>query len=118
MHTEKPLAGKVALVTGASRGIGLAIAHALARLGAALGICSRDAKQLAAATSQLKESATEVLPIPADITRTTDIDTLVERTEKELGPIEVLVNNAGVGYFGPFQQASEANLDSLLDTIL
>jgi 3-oxoacyl-[acyl-carrier protein] reductase len=118
MHTEKVLTGKVALVTGASRGIGLAIAHTLARLGAALGICSRDAKQLAAAASQLKESATEVLPIPADVTRTTDIDTLVERTEKELGPIEVLVNNAGVGYFGPFQQASEANWDSLLDTNL
>lgn len=118
MQTQKILEGKVALITGASRGIGLAIAQTLARLGAALSICARDPKRLESAAAQLKASAAKVLAVPADLTRVSDVASLVDRTQKELGPIHVLVNNAGVGYFGPFQHATPANWDSVLDTNL
>src|SRR6202043_410509 len=54
----------------------------------------------------------------ADVTRPGDIESLVQKTKQALGAIDVLVNNAGIGYFGPFQEANEANWDSVLDTNL
>ncbi|HXQ25494.1 MAG TPA: SDR family NAD(P)-dependent oxidoreductase [Candidatus Acidoferrales bacterium] len=118
MITEKPLQGKVALVTGASRGIGLAIARALAGMGAKLGLCARDTKRLESAASELKSAGATAEAIPADVTRPGDIASLVAKTERSLGPIEILINNAGIGYFAPVQDASEANWDAMLDTNL
>jgi 3-oxoacyl-[acyl-carrier protein] reductase len=115
---EKPLKGKVALVTGGSRGIGLAIAHKLAQMGAGVAICARDAQKLGEAASQLKKEGARIVAVVADVTRAGDIATLVEETERELGPIEILVNNAGAGYFGPAHQAPESTWDSVLDTNL
>ena len=115
---ERPVNGKVAVVTGASRGIGLAIARTLGRMGAKVAICARDAERLAAAARELEGSSMSMLAIPADITRPQDISALAQKTEQALGPIEILVNNAGIGHFGPFQQASEANWDAVLDTNL
>lgn len=117
-NAEKPLKGKVALVTGGSRGIGLAIAHKLAQMGASVAICARDAQKLGEAASQLKKEGARVLAAVADVTRAGDIATLVAETERELGPIEILVNNAGVGYFGPAHQAPESAWGSVLDTNL
>lgn len=118
MQPQKPLDGKVALVTGASRGIGFAIAETLARLGAAITICARNAKHLEDAAARLRSSGAKILALPADVTNANEIAVLVERTERELGPIEVLVNNAGVGYFGPAHQAPESAWDCVLDTNL
>src|SRR5580704_12567023 len=118
MGTEKPLIGKTALVTGASRGIGFAIAEALGRLGAKLAICARDAKKLEAAADTLRASGYEVLATRADVTRGGDIATLVQKTLQKFGSIEILVNNAGIGYFGPIQNATEENWDNVSDTNL
>ena len=118
MPSQKTLSGKVALVTGASRGIGFAIARTIARLGAAVGICARNANKLDEAAARLRASGAKVLALPADVTRADEIAVLVERTERELGPIEVLVNNAGLGYFGPAHEAAESVWDSVLDTNL
>ncbi|MGA8307749.1 MAG: SDR family NAD(P)-dependent oxidoreductase, partial [Candidatus Acidiferrales bacterium] len=115
---EKVLAGKTALVTGASRGIGFAIARKLGLMGAKVAICARDAKKLDAAAASLHNEGVEVLAVEADVTSATDIDALASKTEKSLGPIEILVNNAGVGYFGPVQGADEKDWDSVLDTNL
>jgi 3-oxoacyl-[acyl-carrier protein] reductase len=115
---EKPLAAKVALVTGASRGIGLAVAKSLAAMGAKIALCARDRERLDAAAADLEQGGASVVAVPADVSRTAEIGRLVERTEQFLGPIEVLVNNAGVGVFGPIQEASEANWDAVLDTNL
>lgn len=115
---EKPLHDKVAIVTGASRGIGLAIARRLASMGGRLSLCSRDAKQLESAAKQCKRAGGEAIAVPADVTRTEDVARLAETTERLLGPVEILVNNAGVGYFGPIQNAAETNWDNVLDTNL
>lgn len=118
MDASKPIEGKVALITGASRGIGLAIARTLGRLGARLSLCARDEKKLASAAAELQRQGASALAIPADVTRPSDISALIEKTERSLGPIEILVNNAGVGYFGPTHLADESDWDAVLDTNL
>ncbi|MGD1211560.1 MAG: SDR family NAD(P)-dependent oxidoreductase [Candidatus Acidiferrales bacterium] len=118
MNTQRPLDGKVALVTGASRGIGLAIARSLARMDARLSLCARDPKRLEEASSELQRDGASVVAFPADIRRASDIASLVQKTEQSLGPVDILVNNAGIGYFAPIQEASEANWDAVLDTNL
>jgi NAD(P)-dependent dehydrogenase (short-subunit alcohol dehydrogenase family) len=110
--------GKVALITGASRGIGLAIARSLAGLGAKVALCARDPKRLETAAAGLKQTGASVVAIPADVRGADEIASLVRETEHALGPIEILVNNAGIGYFAPVQEASEANWDAVLDTNL
>jgi len=117
MQPQKPLDGKVALITGANRGIGLAIAHRLGALGASLSISARDRNRLEAVAREL-QSSTKVAAIPADLTRTDEVAALVSKTEQALGPIDILVNNAGVGTFSPIQDASESDWDTMLDTNL
>lgn len=118
MPAEKPLDGKVALVTGSSRGIGLAIARSLGRSGAKLSLCARDANKLENAAGELRGEGFQVVATSADMARASDIENLVQKTEKSLGAIDILVNNAGIGYFAPFQAAAEENWDAVLDTNL
>jgi len=115
---EKVLAGKTALVTGASRGIGFAIARKLGLMGAKVAICARDGGKLEDAAARLRNDGVEVLAATADVASAAEIASLITKTEKSLGSIEILVNNAGVGYFGPVQEADEKNWDSVLDTNL
>jgi NADP-dependent 3-hydroxy acid dehydrogenase YdfG len=118
MSDPAPLEGKVAIVTGASRGIGLAIAHRLANMGAKLSICARDPQRLEAVANDLRRDSAGVFAARVDVTRADQIATFVAHTEKSIGSPEILVNNAGIGYFGPTHQASEQNWDSVLDTNL
>src|SRR5262249_2689682 len=108
------LAGKVALVTGSSRGIGRAIALRLARMGAAIAICGRDAAALETVRGELRALGGLAFAQPADVTRTGDVRELVSRTESALGPISILVNNAGIGVFGPVQERTEQEWDAVL----
>lgn len=116
--TNRLLEGKVALVTGASRGIGQAIARSLGRMGAILSLCARDSQKLQSARHDLEAEGSRVLAIPADVSRPDDIASLVQTTERSLGPIEILVNNAGIGHFAPIQESSEAIWDATLDANL
>jgi 3-oxoacyl-[acyl-carrier protein] reductase len=113
-----PLSTATALVTGGSRGIGRAIALRLAGLGAAVAICGRDAGALHATASELKKHTGRVFSHVADVTRLADVSSLVEAAEQALGPISILVNNAGIGGFGPVHEKSEADWDRVLDTNL
>jgi 3-oxoacyl-[acyl-carrier protein] reductase len=112
------LAGAVALVTGGSRGIGRAIALRLNRLGASVAICGRDAKALAATEAELKQSGSTVHSQVADVSQSADVTTLVDKTQAALGPISILVNNAGIGLFGPAHEKTEADWDRVLNTNL
>jgi 3-oxoacyl-[acyl-carrier protein] reductase len=118
MSNEKILEGKVALITGASRGIGLAVARKLGSMGAKLSLCARHVDKLESVASELKSAGVAVAFSAADVTRLDDIESLVQKTRQALGAIDILVNNAGIGYFGPFHEASETNWDSVLDTNL
>jgi 3-oxoacyl-[acyl-carrier protein] reductase len=117
-HPGKPLSGKVALVTGGNRGIGKAIALRLAGLGSAVAICGRDTATLRSTANELAALGVRVHSQPADVTRASDVSALVAQTEAALGPINIVVNNAGMGIFGPIHEKSEADWDTLLDTNL
>src|SRR5689334_14442843 len=101
MRTES-LSGKVALVTGASRGLGQAFAVGLAKAGMSVGITARTSPDLAETLRLIEAQSGKGIAVPADVTDGKAIPELVERIEKDLGPIDLLVNNAGMGEpFGP-----------------
>jgi 3-oxoacyl-[acyl-carrier protein] reductase len=112
------LAGRVALVTGGSRGIGRAIALRLAGLGVCVAICGRDKKALESSATAVRKLAGRVWAQITDITHADEVKALVSKTESELGPISILVNNAGMGLFGPLQEKTEAEWDQVLNTNL
>ena len=112
------LNGAVALVTGGSRGIGKAIALKLATMGASVAICGRDEAALAVTVNELKEFGGQVCARRADVAESKDVTELVEKTGRELGPITILVNNAGIGVFGPAHEKTEEDWDRVLNTNL
>lgn len=91
------LSGRVALVTGASKGLGKAIATALAEAGADLAIVSRTAADLEAAARELRSNGRRVLPVAADVTQETSVATMTAKVLDHFGRIDILVNNAGIG---------------------
>jgi 3-oxoacyl-[acyl-carrier protein] reductase len=118
MNLQDALDGKAALITGGSKGIGLAIAQRLGRMGARVAICARDAQRLDQAAMTLRTEKIGVLPVPADVSRSEDVARLVSQVERTLGPLDIVVNNAGTGVFGPGHEASEQDWDTVLDTNL
>jgi 3-oxoacyl-[acyl-carrier protein] reductase len=115
---SRTLNGAVALVTGGGRGIGRAIALRLAKLGARVAICGRKQTSLDEALGALGDLGAKAYAHVADITNSVQVTELIAATEAAIGPISILVNNAGIGMFGPVQELSEANWDSVLDTNL
>lgn len=112
------LAGKSALITGASRGIGFAIAQRLGQLGARVALCGRNQGTLDAACARLRDEAIDALALTADVSRSDQVSSLAEKTLARFGAIDFLVNNAGTGRFAPVQDFSESDWDNMLDTNL
>lgn len=111
------LGGKRCIVTGASSGVGLAIAQRFARDGARLALVARTRTRLDAAARTLS-SAAACLALPADVTRDDHARGVVERVAAEMGGIDVLVNAAGVAYFRPIGETSVEHWDEVLDANL
>jgi 3-oxoacyl-[acyl-carrier protein] reductase len=110
------LAGKVALVTGSSRGIGRAIAVALAREGAAVAVnyVRREAEALAV-EKEIAELGARSICVQADVSLAGDVDRLVRATEERLGPVDILINNAGVARVQAVEEITERDWDDLID---
>jgi 3-oxoacyl-[acyl-carrier protein] reductase len=112
---ELGLAGKVAIVTGASQGIGRATAELLAAEGARVAICARGQEGLDRVAASIRDAGGEVLPVVADVAKPEDINRLVGATVHAFGGVDVLVNNAGTAATGKFEsitdEAWQADLD-------
>ncbi|MER3443416.1 MAG: short-chain dehydrogenase [Meiothermus sp.] len=107
--------GKVALVTGASEGIGKEIARQLVARGVRVGMLARSRDKLEAAAAELGEGA---LALPGDVTRSADLEQAVARLEERFGGLDYLVNNAGVGVFKPVHELSLEEWRRVLETNL
>ena len=123
---ELGLAGKVALVGGASRGIGRAVALGLAREGCRVAICARGRERLEAAAEEIRSATgAEVIAVPCDMSRADDIRRFVAAAVEAFGRLDVVVNNAGGPPPGPFEahddtawsQALSQNLLSVVRTV-
>ena len=109
-----PLAGRVAIVTGAGRGIGRAVAEALARHGAAVALAARTRGELAAVAEAIREAGGRALAVPTDVTQDARVEALVDATVGELGRVDILVTSAGVAAFGPVAAAKATDWDPML----
>ncbi len=105
MRVEPFLQGKTAIVTGASRGIGRAVAEALARAGARVVLAARTADALADGARAITSAGGAALAVPCDVTDESAVRALFDATETE-GPVDILVNNAGIGVFKPVSQTT------------
>jgi NAD(P)-dependent dehydrogenase (short-subunit alcohol dehydrogenase family) len=110
------LRDRTVLVTGGSRGLGLLLAREFAAHGAAVAVCGRDPDTLARAREDLQGRGARVLAVPCDVTRPQEVDALVGRVGRELGPIDVLVNNAGVITVGPLATMTRDDFEEALRT--
>jgi NAD(P)-dependent dehydrogenase (short-subunit alcohol dehydrogenase family) len=111
------LAGKVAIVTGGSRGIGRSIAIGLAEHGADLAIAARKPDALEEALAELSKTGRRAIAVPTNVRRTDELRHLVDETVRQLGRLDILVNNAGTNpVYGPVQEIDERAWDSIMAT--
>jgi NAD(P)-dependent dehydrogenase (short-subunit alcohol dehydrogenase family) len=112
------LDGKVALVTGASSGLGVAFARGLAEAGADIAICARRADRLEDTRRQVEEIGRRCLALPCDVTKVDDCRRVVEQTVAELGRVDVLVNNAGTATAAPATREDPDSFRRVVDVNL
>ena len=110
------LQGKVVLITGGSRGLGLALAEEFAAKGARIMICAREQEELSRARVHLQQRGAEVLDIVCDVSDRESVRQMVEQARQRLGRIDVLVNNAGIIGVGPFEEQTPADYEEALNT--
>ncbi|WP_054950559.1 SDR family oxidoreductase [Numidum massiliense] len=112
------LQNKVAIVTGASRGIGEAVAKAFAREGVDLALIARNESELQQVSADIREKGRDCLVIPTDVRNEDEICGAVRRTLDHYGKIDILVNNAGIGLFKPVQDTALDEWNCVLATNL
>jgi NADP-dependent 3-hydroxy acid dehydrogenase YdfG len=108
------LSGKVALVTGAGRGIGRAIALAFAAEGAAVALAARSRADLAGVAAEIRERGGRALAVPTDVTQDGAVEALVEQALSDLGRLDVLVTSAGTASFGTVADSKPGDWDAML----
>lgn len=107
------LKNKVCVVTGATEGIGKAIAFALAARGARLAICSRTASKVERTVAELSRTGATAVGLPCDVSDPDQVGRFAQFVRDQLGPAEVLVNNAGIGYFAEVEEMSLEQFDRI-----
>jgi 3-oxoacyl-[acyl-carrier protein] reductase len=112
------LTGKVAAVTGASRGIGRAVAHELARQGARIVASARNAELLDALVAEITAAGGEAVAVTGDVSVSSDADGLVEKAVAAFGRLDILVNNAGITRDGLLVRMKDEDWEAVLDTNL
>jgi short-subunit dehydrogenase len=108
------ISGEVAVVTGASRGLGLLLASELARRGCKLLICARDAGELEKATARLRETGAEVAAVACDVTGEDAAQRLVDAARQRYGRLDIVISNAGIIRVGPVQSTTAADYEEAL----
>jgi NAD(P)-dependent dehydrogenase (short-subunit alcohol dehydrogenase family) len=119
MSNRFDLSGKNAIVTGATRGIGLAIVRGYAEAGANVTLCGRKQETVDAALAELGPVKDKVLGVVAHVGKNEDLEKLLDAAEKKFGSVNVLVNNAGTNpYFGPILDSEDRAWDKTMDVNL
>lgn len=121
MELKQPnfsLQGQVAMVTGASQGIGYGLAKLLAGAGAKVAVCARNLTTLEKLCSEIHATGGEAKAYELDVTDVSQIDSVVPRIKKDFGSLDILVNNAGLGANHPATDVTEADWDQLMDVNL
>jgi NAD(P)-dependent dehydrogenase (short-subunit alcohol dehydrogenase family) len=109
------LDGKVAIVTGASSGLGVAFAEGLADAGADVAICARRVEKLEDTRKRVEETGRRSIAVPADVAKPEDCQRVVDETVKELGRVDVLINNAGIGTAAPATREQPEDFRRVID---
>ena len=112
--TEFSLTGKVAIITGASRGIGRAIALRLAQAGARVTVCSRKLENVEKVAEEIRAAGGEALAVQAHVGYADQVEAMVERAVEAFGRVDIAVNNAATNpHFGPILTADEGQWDKI-----
>jgi NAD(P)-dependent dehydrogenase (short-subunit alcohol dehydrogenase family) len=113
---QQPLHGRVVLITGGSRGLGLLLARELARHGCRIAICARDETQLEAARADLQRRGADAIAIRCDVADRDDVNDMVGRVQAHYGRIDILINNAGIIQVGPLETMDVADFEQAMAT--
>lgn len=116
-HRLRELRGQTVLITGGSRGLGLALAEEFARFGAKIAICARDEQELARARQQLEDLGAVVCAVPCDVSKPEQVDNMIGSVSRNMGNIDVLVNNAGVISVGPVLSQELKDFQEAMDVM-
>lgn len=108
------LAGSNAIVTGASRGIGVYLANDLARKGVNLALAARSAEELEKTAESARRYGVSAVAIPTDVSNTEDLRALVDKAKAELGSVDLLVNNAGIEHYVDFHEADPELIEKIM----
>jgi NAD(P)-dependent dehydrogenase (short-subunit alcohol dehydrogenase family) len=118
MYPNFELTGKIAVVTGASMGIGYGLAKALAHFGATVVATARNEGELARLTDEIRQEGGEAAAIPLDVRNVRDIDAVMNEAARRFGRIDILVNNAGLGANHPAIEVTEEDWDGMMEVNL
>jgi NAD(P)-dependent dehydrogenase (short-subunit alcohol dehydrogenase family) len=118
MFADRVLEGQTALITGGGTGIGLAIAHALGRLGANLVIASRSDAHLAAGAAVLREAALDALTIPVDVRQPDAVEAMVAQAVDRFGRVDILINNAAGNFISRAEDLSPNGWNAVIGIVL
>jgi NAD(P)-dependent dehydrogenase (short-subunit alcohol dehydrogenase family) len=112
------LTSKAAIVTGASRGLGVSFARGLAKAGCDLVVAARDMDQLREVALDLEQHGRRVVPVQADVRRQQDVESMVQRSVTEFGKVDILINNAGISAVADAEAMTREQWQSVIDTNL